>query len=111
VDRPDRFNAANVAAGTAYLGSNSPRLYDDSAANQTGNIDTTYGNGPDFANNDYFGFSLTGQHQFNDDLSLKSISGYRQIAWRTGTDLDGTRKPCRKSPTTSTSGRSPRSSS
>jgi len=84
------FNAANVAAGTAYLGSNSPRLYDDPGANQTGNIDTTYANGPDFANNDYFGFSLTGQHQFTDDLSLKSISGYRQIAWRTGTDLDGT---------------------
>jgi iron complex outermembrane receptor protein len=84
------FNAANVAAGTAYLGSNSPRLYDDPAANQTGNIDTTYANGPDFANNDYFGFSLTGVHEFTDDLSLKSISGYRQIAWRTGTDLDGT---------------------
>jgi iron complex outermembrane recepter protein len=84
------FNAANVAAGTTYLGSNSPRLYDDPAANQTGNIDTTYGNGPDFANNNYFGFSLTGQHQFNDDLSLKSISGYRQIGWWTGTDLDGT---------------------
>ncbi|HEX3838299.1 MAG TPA: TonB-dependent receptor [Steroidobacteraceae bacterium] len=73
-----------------YLGSNQPRLYDYPGANQTGNIDTTYANGPDFANNDYFGFSLTAQHQFNDDLSLKSISGYRQIAWHIGTDLDGT---------------------
>ena len=54
------------------------------------NIDTTYGNGPDFANNDYFGFSITEQHEFNDDLSLKSISGYRQISWSIGTDLDGT---------------------
>jgi iron complex outermembrane receptor protein len=87
---PGPFNAANVAAGLPYLGSNSPRLYDYPGANQTGNIDTTYANGPDFANNDYFGFSLTAQHEFNDDLSLKSISGYRQIAWRTGTDLDGT---------------------
>ena len=25
-----------------------------------------------------------------DDMSLKSISGYRQIAWKIGTDLDGT---------------------
>jgi iron complex outermembrane recepter protein len=84
------FNAANVAAGLPYLGSNSPRLYDYPGANQTGNIDTTYANGPDFANNDYFGFSVTAQHELTDDLTFKSISGYRQIAWRTGTDLDGT---------------------
>jgi iron complex outermembrane recepter protein len=84
------FNAANVAAGLPYLGSNSPRLYDYSGAEQTGNIDTTFGNGPDFANNDYFGFSITEQHEFNDDLSLKSITGYRQISWSEGTDLDGT---------------------
>ena len=73
-----------------YQGSNQPRLYDNFAASTTGNIDKTYANGPDFANNDYFGFSLTGEHHFNDDLSLKSISAYRQIAWRIGTDLDGT---------------------
>jgi iron complex outermembrane receptor protein len=73
-----------------YLGSNQPRLFDYPGANQTGNIDTTYANGPDFANNDYFGFSLTAQHEFSDSLSLKSISGYRQIAWHIGTDLDGT---------------------
>ncbi len=84
------YNAANVANGSTYLGSNSPRLYDDGASNDTGNIDTTYANGPDFANNDYFGFSLTGQHEISDSLSLKSISGYRQITWLVGTDLDGT---------------------
>jgi iron complex outermembrane receptor protein len=87
---PGPFNAANVAAGLPYLGSNSPRLYDYPGANQTGDIDTTYANGPDFADNDYFGFSLTAQHEFNDDLSFKSISGYRQITWSIGTDLDGT---------------------
>jgi iron complex outermembrane receptor protein len=88
---PGPFNYATYLTNPgAYMGSQQPRLYDDSAANQTGNIDTTYANGPDFANNDYFGFSITGQHQFNDDLSLKSISGYRQITWSIGTDLDGT---------------------
>ena len=87
---PGPYNAANVAAGLPYLGSNSPRLYDSPAINQTGNIDTTYANGPDFANNDYFGFSLTAQTDLNDNLTLKSITGYRQIAWRIGTDLDGT---------------------
>ena len=85
------FNYATYLTNpSAYLGSQQPRLYDYPGANQTGNIDTTYANGPDFANNDYFGFSLTAQHEFNDSLSFKSISGYRQIAWRIGTDLDGT---------------------
>jgi iron complex outermembrane receptor protein len=87
---PGPFNAANVAAGLPYLGSSSPRLYDSSAINQTGNIDTTYANGPDFANNDYFGFSMTAQSELSDSLTFKSITGYRQIAWRIGTDLDGT---------------------
>ncbi|HEY1898200.1 MAG TPA: TonB-dependent receptor, partial [Steroidobacteraceae bacterium] len=73
-----------------YQGSNQPRLYDYPGANQTGDIDTTYANGPDFADNDYFGFSLTAQHEISDTLSLKSITGYRQITWSIGTDLDGT---------------------
>jgi iron complex outermembrane recepter protein len=84
------FNYANVAAGIPYLGSNSPRLYFDYAATDTGNIDTTYANGPDFARQDAFGGSVTANYELSDDLSLKSISGYRQIAWLTGTDLDGT---------------------
>lgn len=85
------FNYATYLTNpAAYLGSQQPRLYDYPGANQTGNIDTTYANGPDFADNNYFGFSVTEQHQFNDDLSFKSISGYRQITWSIGTDLDGT---------------------
>jgi iron complex outermembrane receptor protein len=84
------FNAANVAAGLPYLGSNSPRLYFNYAATNTGNIDTTYANGPDFAENDYFGLSETANYDLNDSMSLKSITGYRQINWKIGTDLDGT---------------------
>ena len=85
-----------VAGGSVgtnpYLGSQSPRLYLDAQAEGATNNpynDTTYANGPDFANNDYFGFAATEQHQFSEDLSLKSISAYRQIVWRIGTDLDG----------------------
>ena len=83
---------ASLLGTSAYQGSNSPRLYlDGQAEGATNNTygDTTYANGPDFANNDYFGFAVTEQHQFNDDLSLKSISAYRQIVWQIGTDLDG----------------------
>ncbi len=87
---PGPYNAGNIAAGLPYLGSNSPRLYFDRAATDTGNIDTTYANGPDFARNDYFGGSVTANYALNSDMSVKSITGYRQINWLIGTDLDGT---------------------
>ncbi len=84
------YNYANIAAGLPYLGSQNPRIFDWLPASQTGDIDTTYGDGPDFARNDVFGFSVQGQYDLTDDITLKSISAYRQIAWRIGTDLDGT---------------------
>jgi iron complex outermembrane receptor protein len=84
------YNAANVAAGLPYLGTNSPRIWFNLAATQTGNINTTYATGPDFARNDVFGGSATGVFHLNDSLDLKSITGYRQIKWNIGTDLDGT---------------------
>jgi len=76
--------------GTTYQGSSDPRLYISSAANNTGNIDTTYAFGPNFARNDIFGFSVTADYDINADLHLKSITGYRQLRWRIGTELDGT---------------------
>ena len=76
--------------GTAYLGSNQPRIYHDYAATNSGNIDTTYANGPDFARNDVWGLSATAVYDLNDTITLKSITGYRQIKWNIGTDLDGT---------------------
>ncbi|HTT41462.1 MAG TPA: TonB-dependent receptor [Steroidobacteraceae bacterium] len=84
------FNYANVAAGLPYSGSNAPRLWFDYNATNTGNLNTSYANGPDFARNDVFGGSVTGVYDLNDALTLKSITGYRQIRWDIGTDLDGT---------------------
>ncbi|HEY4214240.1 MAG TPA: TonB-dependent receptor [Steroidobacteraceae bacterium] len=86
---PGPFNYNNHPGGP-YLGSNQPRLYFDYAATDTGNIDTTYANGPDFAKYDAFGGSATGVYDLNDGLQLKTITGYRQIDWNIGTDLDGT---------------------
>lgn len=80
----------NDHPGTAYLGSSTPRIYDNYSATYTGNWDTTYANGPDFARNDVFGFSVTADYDLTDSLQLKSISGYRQFKWNIGTDLDGT---------------------
>jgi outer membrane receptor protein involved in Fe transport len=80
----------NNHPGTAYLGTNQPRIWFNLAATQTGNIDTTYATGPDFARNDVFGGSVTGVYHFGNGMDLKSITGYRQIKWNIGTDLDGT---------------------
>ena len=85
-----RYNYNNIAAGLPYLGTNQPRIFDWLPATQTGSLDTSYASGPDFARNDVFGFSATAQYQATDDMSFKSITAYRQIAWRIGTDLDGT---------------------
>jgi iron complex outermembrane receptor protein len=86
---PGPYNYSNHP-GTAYLGTNQPRIWMSYAASNTGNIDTTYANGPDFAKLDSFGGSVTAAYSLTDDITLKSISGYRQIRWLIGTDLDGT---------------------
>ena len=83
------FNAANTG-GVPYLGSSQPRLWFDLADANTGNLDTTYANGPDFARNTFFGGSVNAVYHINDSLDFKSITGYRQIKWNIGTDLDGT---------------------
>ncbi len=87
---PGPYNAGNIAKGLPYLGSNSPRLWFDYAATNTGNKDTTYANGPDFARQDQFGGGMTATYDLGNELTLKSITGYRQILWQIGTDLDGT---------------------
>ena len=82
------FNAATAGAG--YQGSASPRIFWNSAATNTGNIDTTYSTGPSFAKYDAFGGSGTIDVDLTDALHFKSITGYRQIKWDVGIDLDGT---------------------
>ncbi len=69
--------------------SNSPRIYWNYANTQTGDIDKTYSNGVSFAKNDAFGASITADWHLGQGLDLKSISGYRQISWQVGVDLDG----------------------
>jgi iron complex outermembrane receptor protein len=83
------YNYLNTG-GVPYLGTNHPRIWFDYAATNTGSIDTSYANGPDFARNDVFGGSVTGVYTVSDALQIKSITGYRQIKWNIGTDLDGT---------------------
>ena len=78
------------AASPGYVGSPNPRIYWNNAATMTGNIDTTYSTGPSFAKNDAFGFSATLDWDLAAATHFKSITGYRQIDWKVGIDLDGT---------------------
>jgi len=75
-------------AGSLLL-SPQPRMFWDFNATNTGNRDTTFSNGVSFAKHDAFGGSLTFDYAFTDKLTLKLISGYRQIQWDIGIDLDG----------------------
>jgi iron complex outermembrane receptor protein len=80
---------ANGVGSVLYPGS-TPRMYWDYANASTGNIDTTYSNGSSFARFTSYGGSVTLDYNVNDDMKFKSITGYRQIIWDVGTDLDGT---------------------
>ena len=75
--------------GNNLLLSGSPRILWNFANTQTGSIDTTYSNGVSFAKNDVFGTSITGDWSLGNGMQFKSISGYRQIRWDVGIDLDG----------------------
>jgi iron complex outermembrane receptor protein len=76
--------------GSVIYPGQTPRIYWNFANTQTGNIDSTYANGPSFAKYDSVGTSITLDWQINNDLKFKSITGWRQINWNIGTDLDGT---------------------
>jgi iron complex outermembrane receptor protein len=65
------------------------RLLYNAADTNTGNIDTTYATGPNFDKMDSFGGSFTLDYSLADNLSLKSITGYRRLNWKTGMDEDG----------------------
>lgn len=77
------------AGGLPSLNSEPNLLPISPATTQTGNIDTTYANGPNFAKYDTEGGSITAAWTLNDALTLKSITGYRHITWNIGIDLDG----------------------
>ncbi len=99
-----RAKGLNLAPGGAALGgvgyvsgpggnkllTSQPRIFWNFANTQTGDIDRTYATGPSFAKYNSIGTSITVDVQLPADLTLKSITGYRDIDWRVGVDLDGT---------------------
>jgi iron complex outermembrane receptor protein len=98
-ETPELGGTGGTALGGAgYVGgpdggqalSASPRIYWDYAATDTGDIDKTYANGVSFARSDSWGLSLTADWKIGEAMTLKSITGYREIDWHVGIDLDGT---------------------
>lgn len=55
----------------------------------TGDIDTTYAKGSNYSDIDTGGAALTADWTLSDTLKLRSISGYRSLVGRFGTDLGG----------------------
>jgi outer membrane receptor protein involved in Fe transport len=91
-------NGSPALGGAGYVGGpgggltipgGTPRIYWDENSISM-DRDKTYSTGVSFAKNRVFGGSITADLDLTDNLSLKSISGYRQISWHVGIDLDGT---------------------
>jgi iron complex outermembrane receptor protein len=63
-------------------------LYGPGVTN-TGNIDTTYATGQNFDKLDSYGLAMTFDFRLNQDLTLRSITGWRRLHWTSGLDADG----------------------
>lgn len=54
-----------------------------------GSIDQSYANGPNFVHTTNYGGALTAEFAFTDTLTLRSITGYRNLDFANGVDNDG----------------------
>ena len=77
---------AIATTGSTLVGAN--RLpYDNRFV--TGDIDTTYAKGSNYSDIDTGGAALTADWTLSDSVKLRSITGYRTLVGRFGTDLGG----------------------
>ena len=79
-----------VLGGVNFPGNPAPdRLPLDSRWVGTGDIDHSFADGPSFSNLETWGLAGTLEYDLNDNLTLKSITAYRELHWTAGMDLDG----------------------
>jgi outer membrane receptor protein involved in Fe transport len=52
-------------------------------------IDKSYATGNSFSNMVNWGLGSTVEHSLSNDVSVKSITAYRKLLWKSGTDADG----------------------
>jgi outer membrane receptor protein involved in Fe transport len=55
----------------------------------SGDIDRSFANGPSFSNLETWGAAGTLEYDLGDNLTLKSITAYRELHWTAGMDIDG----------------------
>ena len=82
---------ATVGTGLwqANLNPNSARLLYGAAVTNTGNIDTTYANGPNFDRLDSYGAAATVDWDLNPVIKIRSITASRRLNWSADSDADG----------------------
>jgi len=85
----DPRNTVGTPLWQANLNPATTRLSYGPGVTNTGNIDTTYANGQDFDKLDSYGLALTLDFKLNQDLALRSITGWRRLHWTSGLDADG----------------------
>jgi iron complex outermembrane recepter protein len=82
------FNIPTVFGVNTDANPNNNRLpYDNRFV--TNNIDTSYANGNNYSKLQTYGGSLILDYDLSDTVALKSITGYRELHWNVGMDLDG----------------------
>lgn len=55
----------------------------------TGDRDRSYATGNSFSRMSAWGVAATVEHELTEDITLKSISAYRDLSWKSGMDADG----------------------
>jgi iron complex outermembrane receptor protein len=82
-------NTVGTPLWQANLNPASTRLLYGPAVTNTGNIDTTYATGQNFDQLSSYGAALTLDWTLSQALTLRSITGWRQLHWASGLDADG----------------------
>jgi iron complex outermembrane receptor protein len=82
-------NTVGTPLWQANLNPATTRLLYGPGVTNTGNIDTTYATGQNFDKLDSYGLAMTLDFRLNQDLTLRSISGWRRLHWTSGLDADG----------------------
>jgi outer membrane receptor protein involved in Fe transport len=82
-----------VLGGVNQPGNPAPNLLPYDNRFITSDIDTTYADGNNFSDLEYYGFAGTLEFDLNSNLTLKSLTAYRELHWIAGMDLDGSPLP------------------
>lgn len=82
-------NVVGTSLWQANLNPATTRLLYGPAVTNTGNIDTTYATGQNFDKLDSYGLAMTFDFKLDQDVTLRSITGWRRLHWTSGLDADG----------------------